>query len=144
MIQNIEHLRAELEIDALLDVRHLGHREIHVLESGTSDDIASRVAEAARMARERGLVEEQVGRGIGKSDGLARNQIGSVERLQTPAAVRQQRNDRAERSPGSNPASRMKGASVRITQIGSAPSLSGHPKRPRNGTVTMIQGPSRR
>src|SRR5437762_14252923 len=48
VIQNVERLRAELDVDAFRDSRDFRKRHIDILESRALDNVASRVAEATR------------------------------------------------------------------------------------------------
>ena len=79
MIQKIEYLGAELQVDAFLQVSHLGQRKVHVLKARACNDVPSGIAESSWMTNESCFVEEQIRGRIGKLYGLAGKHIGTIE-----------------------------------------------------------------
>src|SRR4051812_17685057 len=96
MVQDVECLGPELKVDSLLEGRVFGQREVDVGKARSFDDVASGVAETSRMADECRLVEEQFRVRVIQLDGLAGNEIGTIECEQAAASVRQQRDDGTE------------------------------------------------
>src|SRR5262249_45743105 len=79
VIEDVEHFRAKLQKNALVNLGVLGRGKIKIHQAWSPQDIAPGISKARRRLGERVLVEKLRGRGIIDVKRLPRNQVGAIE-----------------------------------------------------------------